>query len=185
MNDVTSEVGRPQAGRISVNIIGTEHFPEPGQRVHIVGAPDGSLLDIRSVNEIPTVDVITVDFDLKLADSGKTKHGSLSENTAGKIERVLQYEIILGKGRTVEGDKRTGDVSSHGHGRIRIEILITVQTESEIRCSVILRVPQCNSSVVDGTPVHITHGGYVDIINSIGVRVGAQRKNSNQENSKH
>ncbi len=185
MNDMPSKVRCPQAGRVSVNIVGAEHFPEPCDRVHVVGTPDGSLLDICSVDEIPALNVVAVDLDLQLTDSRKTKHGTLSENTAGKIERILQYEIILGKGRTVEGDKRTGDISGHCHGRIRIESLIAVQTEPEIRCSGILRVPQRNSSAIDGTPVHVADGSRVDIINSIGVRSGAQRKNSKQENSKH
>ena len=180
-----SKVRCPQAGSVSVNIVGAEHFPEPGERVHVIGTPDGSLLDICSVDEIPAFDVVAVDFDLELADSRKTKHSALSENTAGKIERILQYEIILGKGRTVEGDKRAGDVSGHSHGRIRIKSLIAVQTESEIRCADILRVPQRNSSAVGGTPVHVADGSHVDIINPIGIRSGAQRKSSKQENSKH
>ncbi len=157
MHNVTAKVSGPHAGCIAINIIRTENFADPCYGVHIRGTPDGSLFYIGSVDKLPSVNRITVDFNLQLADSGKTKLGSLREDSPNKVNGVLECKVILGECCAIERHERTGNISRNGNGRIGRKSLIIVQAEPEVRSAFVFYVPQRDSAAVGRASVFVDY----------------------------
>ena len=145
------------------------------------GMPDNCLLNSAAVDKIPALDRRSVDLDLQNAVGGEPQDRAVADN----IDGVLQSHVGLSEGRAPENGVRYGQISRYRHGRAGRELVVVMQTKQEVDevCVGILLVMQSEARKVGRNGRY--RGAYVDICDSISIRVGAQCKNSYQENSKH
>ena len=181
MNDMTAEVGSPQASRVTVNVIGTEHLPEPLQGAGSAGAPNGSFLYVSAVDELPSVDVVAVDLDLQLANSGKTERSALSEDSSDEVNGVLEHEIVLSESSTVERYESSGQICRNGNSSIGSELLVSVQAKPEVRTACILGILERDHAAVCRAAVFIDqHSRFRRIVYIICIRRSSQKEHGQQ-----
>ena len=175
MNDMTTDVAHKHVCSITGDIV-CGYSGETAARM-----PDDGLLNGVAVNEIPSLDACSVDLNLESAGAGEPEYGAMTDY----IDRILKNHVGLIKGRTPENGVRNRQVSRNGYGCVGRELLIAVQTKQEVdEVGIgILGIVQTEpAEVVHGSRGHFGLGRCLDFIST---RIGAQRKNSNQENSKH
>ena len=175
MNDMTSDVAHKHICSITGDIV-CGYSGETAARM-----PDDGLLNGVAVNEIPSLDACSVDLNLESAGAGEPEYGTMTDY----VDRILKNHVGLIKGGTPEHGVRNRQVSRNGYGRVGRESLIAVQTKQEVdEVGIgILGIVQTESAeVVHGSRGHFGLGRRLDFI---GTCIDAQRKNSNQENSKH
>ena len=175
MNDMTTDIAHKHVCSITGDII-CGYSGETAARI-----PNDGLLNGVAVNEIPSVDVGSVNFYLERACTGKPQYGTVTDY----IDRIFKNHVGLIKSGTPENGVRNRQVSRDGNGCISREILVAMQAKQEVDevCIGILLVTKAD-------PFKVGRKGrnsiVLDIyIKSISIRICAQRKNSNQENSKH